>query len=106
MARRLLHAFVVPAGLSGGSAYAATDHAECTHLVMLKFPDVKVTEAVDVPAKSTGAITVAHCRVAGVIGTEIRFSLLLPDSWNHKFMPGARTMRQTWSAACGSRETM
>ena len=30
----------------------------------------------------------AHCRVAGVIGTEIKFSLLLPDDWNHKFLMG------------------
>src|SRR5579872_269247 len=66
----------------------ATDHAECSHLVMLRFPDVKVTEAVDVPAKAGGAITVAHCRVNGVIGTEIKFSLLLPDAWNHKFVMG------------------
>jgi hypothetical protein len=51
-------------------------------------PDVKVTEAAAVPAPTTGPITVAHCRVAGVIGTEIRFSLLLPDEWNHKFLMG------------------
>ena len=38
--------------------------------------------------RDTGAIRVAHCRVAGVIGTEIRFSLLLPDEWNRKFMMG------------------
>ena len=36
------------------------------------------------PARSR----VAHCRVAGVIGTEIRFSLLMPDDWNHKFLMG------------------
>ena len=54
---------------------------------MLKLPDVKVTEAVAVPA-GTGAIKVAHCRVAGVIGTEIKFSLLLPDAWNRKFLMG------------------
>src|SRR6185295_8443874 len=29
-----------------------------------------------------------HCRVNGVIGTEIRFSLLLPDDWNRKFVMG------------------
>ena len=40
------------------------------------------------PAATTGAIRAAHCRVTGVIGTEIRFSLLLPDTWNGKFMMG------------------
>ena len=67
---------------------AVAEHAECSHLVMLKLPDVKVTEAVAVPAAATGITRVAVCRVAGVIGTEIKFSLLLPDNWNHKFMMG------------------
>src|SRR5260370_18670501 len=66
-------------------AYAA-DHAECSHLVTLKLPDLKVTEAVGVPAAATGPIRVAHCRVTGVIEKEIRFSLLLPDPVNPKFM--------------------
>jgi hypothetical protein len=60
----------------GGPALAA-DHGDCAQLTQLKLPDVKVTEAVAVPA-GTGAIKVAHCRVAGVIGAEIKFSLLLP----------------------------
>jgi hypothetical protein len=29
-----------------------------------------------------------HCKVAGVIGSEIRFELLLPDEWNGKFVMG------------------
>ena len=29
-----------------------------------------------------------HCKVAGVIGPEIRFELLLPDEWNGKFVMG------------------
>jgi hypothetical protein len=66
----------------------ASGHAECSHLMMLKLPDVKVTEAVSVPAATTGAIQAAHCRVNGVIGTEIKFSLLLPDQWNGKFFMG------------------
>src|SRR5712692_4400003 len=69
-------------------AAIVADHADCSHLTMLKLPDVKVTEAVAVPAPASGPITVAHCRVAGVIGTEIKFSLLLPDSWNRKFLMG------------------
>ena len=40
------------------------------------------------PAATSGEIRAAHCRVTGVIGTEIRFSLLLPDTWNGKFMMG------------------
>ena len=83
----------------------AAEHAECSHLVTLKLPDVKVTEAVAVPAADTGAIRAAHCRVNGVIGTEIKFTVLLPDTWNQKFFmcivpasyaispPGDTTMR-------------
>src|SRR5207244_11143294 len=55
---------------------APPDHAECAHLVMLKFPDVKVTEAAAVPAAqgaTSGAIRVPHCKVSGVIGAEIKF---------------------------------
>jgi pimeloyl-ACP methyl ester carboxylesterase len=61
---------------------------ECTQLTALKLPDVKVTEAVAVPAAAAGAVRVAHCRVNGVIGREIRFSLLLPTEWNRKFLMG------------------
>ena len=55
--------------LASPAVAAAQQHAECSHLVMLKLPDVKVTEAVATPT-GNGAIKVAHCRVAGVIGTE------------------------------------
>jgi feruloyl esterase len=67
---------------------AQVQHAECSHLTTLKLPDVKVTEAVAVPAADTGPVRVAHCRVGGVIEKDIRFSLLLPDEWNRKFMMG------------------
>jgi feruloyl esterase len=66
----------------------ASDHAECSHLVMLKLPDVKVTDATTVAAAPGGAIRVPHCRVNGSIGSEIHFTLLLPDDWNRKFVMG------------------
>ena len=70
----------------GAAAAAPTDpRITCAQLADLKLPDVKIAEAVAVPAASTGPIRAAHCRVNGVIGTEIRFSLLLPDTWNGKF---------------------
>lgn len=67
---------------------AQTQHAECSQLVMLRLPEVKILEAVAVPAAPTGIVRAPHCRVNGVIGTEIRFSLLLPDTWNRKFFMG------------------
>ena len=77
--------------ICGPARPALSDHAECSHLVMLKFPDVKVTEATAVPAAqgaTTGAIRAAHCKVSGVIGAEIKFTLLLPNEWNGKFFMG------------------
>src|SRR2546421_5688636 len=85
--RTELFAAAMVCGLVSAPA-RATDHAECSHLVMLKLPDVKVTEATAVAAATTGGVRVAHCRVNGVIGAEIHFTLLLPDEWNHKFMMG------------------
>jgi len=83
-----LIAAVVFAVLTAAPALRATDHAECSHLTMLKLPDVTVTEAASVPAATAGGIRVPHCRVNGVIGNEIHFTLLLPDEWNRKFMMG------------------
>jgi feruloyl esterase len=65
----------------------AADHGDCAQLAQLKLPDIRITEAVAVPP-GTGVIKVAHCRVTGVIGSEIKFALLMPDAWNHKFLMG------------------
>lgn len=70
---------------SGG---AAADHGDCSQLMALKLPDVKVIDAAAIPAATQGAIRASHCRVNGVIGAEIKFTLLLPDEWNRKFMMG------------------
>jgi feruloyl esterase len=74
--------------LSSAPPAAAADPTACTGLTSLKLPDIKVTAAAPVPAPTTGAVRVAHCRVDGVIGTEINFRLLLPDAWNRKFVMG------------------
>ena len=47
-----------------------------------ELPDVRLTSAAEV------AEPVPHCKVAGVIGTETNFELLLPDEWNSKFVMG------------------
>ena len=56
--------------------------AECNVNAIPSLPDVRVltAEAMSEPA--------AHCRVEGVIGTEIGFELHLPDDWNGKFIMG------------------
>ena len=65
-----------------------SSNGKCAELTSLRLPDVTVSEAAAVPAASSGPIRAAHCRVSGVIGTEIRFQLLLPDNWNQKFFMG------------------
>lgn len=45
-------------------------------------PDVAITSVTEESAP------VPHCKVAGVIGTETHFELLLPDDWNGKFVMG------------------
>ncbi|MGH9143420.1 MAG: tannase/feruloyl esterase family alpha/beta hydrolase [Vicinamibacterales bacterium] len=82
-----LVALLLAGSMSFAPALGAADHGDCAQLTQLALPDAKITEAVAVP-EGTGAIKVPHCRVAGVIGSEIKFSLLLPDTWNHKFLMG------------------
>lgn len=67
---------------------APVEHAECSHLMMLRLPDVKIAGAVAVPPATSGPVRVAHCKVTGVIGSEIHFALLMPDAWNHRFLMG------------------
>jgi feruloyl esterase len=67
---------------------AANRPMDCAALTGLQLPDVAVTTATPVAAATTGAVRAAHCRVEGVIGTEIRFTLLLPEEWNGRFFMG------------------
>jgi hypothetical protein len=76
---------VKPAETVGSTSGA---QRECAGLTALKLPDVRISDATVMPAAATGAVRAAHCRVTGVVGTEIGFSLLLPDTWNGKFMMG------------------
>jgi feruloyl esterase len=54
----------------------------CSFGSLPKFPDVRITSVTQETAP------VPHCKVAGVIGTETNFELLLPDDWNGKFAMG------------------
>lgn len=62
----------------------------CAEMLDLQLPDVRITEAVAMgdSSQSANPIKVPHCRVLGVIGREIRFEMLLPDDWNHRFFMG------------------
>jgi len=68
--------------LVGTYSFEARPAPECHLESLSKLPDVKITS---VTKESQFA---PHCNVAGVIGTETHFELLLPETWNGKFVMG------------------
>jgi feruloyl esterase len=54
----------------------------CSESALPSLPDVQIVSV------SAEAGLAPHCKVAGVIGTETHFELLLPDDWNGKFVMG------------------
>ena len=55
---------------------------QCKIESLPELPDVRITSV----TKETQPVP--HCKVAGVIGPEIHFELLLPEEWNGKFVMG------------------
>ena len=69
-------------GCAAADSPSAQQETACSLDSLPELPDVRLTSA-------THETTPAdHCRVAGVIGTETNFELLLPDDWNGKFVMG------------------
>ena len=54
----------------------------CEELANLRIPDVTISQVEQVQEP------VPHCKVTGVIGSEINFELLLPEKWNSRFAMG------------------
>jgi len=54
----------------------------CEEIINIRLPDVTISQAELVQEP------VPHCKVAGTIGTEINFELLLPEQWNSRFAMG------------------
>ena len=79
-------AFVAASGGPAAQAPAAGASA-CADLAALELLDIRIGAAEAVPAADGFP---AHCRVAGVIETEINFELLLPEAgdWNGRFLMG------------------
>ncbi len=66
------------------AAPAAVSADSCAALAALELIDMRIGSAEHVAE----ADLPAHCRVAGVIETEINFELLMPDDWNGRFLMG------------------
>jgi feruloyl esterase len=71
-------------GLVAGGAASADAQVACEAMTDFSAPDVRITAAAPV------ATPVALCKVDGVIGKEIHFSLWLPTTWNGKFVMGGQ----------------
>jgi len=54
----------------------------CEDLENLRIPDVTISQVEHLLEP------VPHCKVIGIIGTEIKFEMLLPDNWNSRFVMG------------------
>ena len=80
MSDRLVAALALAIGLYAPSIVAA--QGGCVINSLSALPDVRVVSAYPETAP------VPHCKVAGVIGTETNFELLLPEKWNGKFVMG------------------
>ncbi len=54
----------------------------CEEVMNMRLPDVTISQTETVQESTP------HCKVMGVIGTEINFELLLPNDWNSRFAMG------------------
>lgn len=78
------HAVAAAALMTAFGAGAAQAQVACESMKGLNLPDVRVT------ATTVVEKPVSHCKVDGVIGKEIKFSVWLPDAWNGKFLMGGQ----------------
>lgn len=76
-----LLSLLLPLTISAASTSAQSEPA-CSLEALPALPDVTITSVTHETEFAP------HCKVAGVIGTETNFELLLPDTWNGKFVMG------------------
>ena len=88
MKRNILVGLIALGGAA--SAFAqSTNHLSVEALKNLRLPDVVIESVTPVtPDLPKNPKARAHLKVDGVIGGNIRFELLLPDSWNGHFVMG------------------
>ena len=79
---------LLPALASAQTSPTAKPSMSCDALISMMLPDGKITSATEVSSDPTRGIHAPHCKVGGVIGTEIHFEVLLPDAWNFSFLMG------------------
>ena len=84
--RSSLASLVVLCGTVDASAQW-THRLTLDELRNIRLPDVVLESVTPVASDAQGNLPgAAHAKVDGVIGGNIRFELLLPDSWNERFV--------------------
>ena len=81
--------FFITTTLIGFTLLHSPVHAKpaCSPESLPEQPDVTITSV------SQETQFAPHCKIAGVIGPEIHFELLLPEKWNGKFVFGGEIGR-------------
>jgi hypothetical protein len=79
-----LRTTVCALALAAAGTGAASAQVACDAMKGFTAPDVKITAA------AAAATPVPLCKVDGVIGKEINFSIWLPEAWNGKFIMGGQ----------------
>jgi Tannase and feruloyl esterase len=79
--------FATTAACAQTTAPVKSAGRDCSALTSLALPDTRVTSAEPFAAKAPAG-PVPVCKVLGVIGTAIRFQVLLPETWNGRFLMG------------------
>ena len=60
----------------------------CANASKCSLPDFPDLPGVSITETADEEMPAPHCKVAGIIGLQTRFELLLPDDWNGKFVMG------------------
>ncbi len=66
----------------------STDESEkipcipCEEIKNIRLPDVTISQTEQIQEPTL------HCKISGIIGSEINFELLLPNDWNSRFAMG------------------
>src|SRR5438105_3053463 len=88
MKRALLISLMIICAVASGGA-ETTNHIGVEELRKLRLPDVLLESVTPViPEAQKRPNAAPHLEVKGVIGEHIRFELLLPDTWNGRFVMG------------------
>ena len=88
--KSLIVVTILLAGLVSISAAPgqSTNHLNADELRKLRLPDVVVESITPVAGGQKPPDRAAYLEVKGIIGGNIRFELLLPESWNGRFVMG------------------